>query len=226
MSEVCPWLEGRKTHWRKSLLVKIANSTYWCICCAEKFLRDSCFPELSGNPPTSAAVGKGTSVPSSWEQYICDAGFLNYSTGKAVLKGTLRARKKKSHSAQQKLKVVLISCWKQSYSHTSFSPNIFPNFLTGNSSNYLFLNFSLLSLCNSSSSFSETTNVSPKLQLSLSVLLKVPFPREGQSLPASTQPFWWPVASAGPCGQSLSSCQPVGLCWCWWCCDTPGHMQL
>lgn len=98
-------LAGReKNSLKKILLVKIASSTYWCICCAEKFLRDSCFPELTGNLPTSAAVGKGTSVPSSWEHHICYAGFVNYSTGKAALKGTLRVRKKKSYSIQQKIK--------------------------------------------------------------------------------------------------------------------------
>lgn len=98
-------LAGReKSSLKKILLVKIANSTYWCICCAEKLLRGSCFPELTGNPSTSTALGKGTSAPSSWEHHICDAGFVNYSTDKAVLKGTLRARKKNSHSTQQKIK--------------------------------------------------------------------------------------------------------------------------
>lgn len=120
-------LAGReKNLQRKILLVKIANSTYWYICCAEKFLRDSCFQELTGKPPTSAAVGKGTSVPSSWEHHICNAGFVTYSTGKAVLKGTLRARKRISHSIKEKkLNVVLVSCWKQAYLHTYFSLNNF-----------------------------------------------------------------------------------------------------
>lgn len=118
-------LAGRKKNSLKKILVKITNSTYWCICCAEEFLRDSCFPELTRNPPTSAAVGKGTSAPSSWEHHICDARFVNYSTSKAVLKDTLRARKKNSHSTQQKLNVFLVSCWKQSYLHTFFPPIFF-----------------------------------------------------------------------------------------------------
>lgn len=117
-------LAGRKKNSLKKILVKITNSTYWCICCAEEFLRDSCFPELTRNPPTSAAVGKGTSAPSSWEHHICDARFVNYSTGKAVLKDTLRTRKKKFPFYTTKIKCIPRILLKTKLSPYFFSPNI------------------------------------------------------------------------------------------------------